>query len=200
VPRELRAGQSNEVPGNHPSDLSVDSAGARGSAGWLRRRRSAATPAVAARRRGRPVAAPGPAAPAQLDGDAWGAVAAVRAGVDAADLADQPCLLPVVVRGSLRGAAGPGVVGRPGHPGRRAGGGYREPCGLLGIDTAVAHHGVDVSLTQKATVRLSRSRSIRSLAFSRSSARSRACSSRVSPSCSPRSMRSRRTQLPRVES
>jgi hypothetical protein len=48
-------------------------------------------------------------------------------------------------------------------PGRRR---PLEPGGLLGIDAAVAAHGVGCSLTQKATVRLSRSRSIRSLVFS----------------------------------
>src|SRR5829696_4482991 len=52
-------------------------------------------------------------------------------------------------------------------------------------------------LTQKATVRFSRSRSIRSRVVWRSSSPSRARSSLESPSCSPRSMRSWRTQLPK---
>src|SRR4029450_1166315 len=107
-----------------------------------------------------------------------------------ADLGDQLSLgllgrpLPLLTLG------GPGVEGRGRDTSRLAGGAHGEPGGLLGIDTAVAAHGVDISLTQKATVRLSRSRSIRRRAFSPSSARSRACSSVVSPSCSPRSMRS----------
>ncbi len=75
------------------------------------------------------------------------------------------------------------------HPHRLAGARHRQPFGPLVIDTAVTPHRVDVSFTQKATDRLSRSRSIRSCAFSaRSSARS-ARSSVVSPSRSPRSTR-----------
>jgi hypothetical protein len=38
-----------------------------------------------------------PAAPAQLGGDPWGAVGAMAAGVETADLADQPDLLPLAV-------------------------------------------------------------------------------------------------------
>ena len=109
-----------------------------------------------------------PTAPAKLGGHPWGAVGATAAGVEAAELADQPGLGRLALRGSVDGAGGPGVLRRPGDPGRPAGGGDREPGGLLGIDTAVAGHGVDVSLTQKATVRLRRSRSIRSRACSRS--------------------------------
>jgi hypothetical protein len=78
--------------------------------------------------------------------------------------------------------------------------GYREPCGLLSVDAAGAPHGVEVSVTQKATVRFSRSRSIPRVAFSRSSRPTRACWSLVSPPWAPRSMRSCRTQLPSVES
>jgi hypothetical protein len=140
-----------------------------------------------------------PVAPAKLGTHPRGAVGAVRAGVDAADLTDQPGPLPLAVRGSLGDALGPGVGGRAGHPGRGAGGGYREACGLLGIGTPVATHGADVPVTQKATVRLSRSRSVRSRALSHSSSRSRVRSSLEGPSCSPRSMRSCLTQLPKVE-
>src|SRR5512132_3075895 len=101
---------------------------------------------------------------------------------------------------TLLALGGPGVEGRGRDTSRPAGGDHWKPGGLLGIDAAVAAHGVDVSLTQKATVRLSRSRSIRSLAFSASSFRSRTLSSLVSPSRSPRSAWACLTHAPRVES
>ena len=65
-----------------------------------------------------------------------------------------------------RFAVAPVVVARRGHASRFARCGHREPGRLLVIDTTEAGHGVDVSFTQKATDRLSRSRSIRSCAFS----------------------------------
>src|SRR5215216_1340776 len=120
--------------------------------------------------------------------------------MDGADLGDQLSLGMLGRPLALLALGGPGVEGRGRDPSRLAGGDHWKPVGLLGIDTAVAAHGVDVSLTQKATVRLSRSRSIRNLVFSASSCCSRTRSSVVSPSASPRSMQSWRTQLPRVES
>jgi hypothetical protein len=92
-----------------------------------------------------------PAAAAQLGVDAWRPVGAVRAGVDGPDLGDQPDLLPPVGGPFLRGAGDPGVVRGPGHSNGLAGGGHRDSCSLLGVDAAVARHGVDCSLTQKAT-------------------------------------------------
>src|SRR5215211_620379 len=106
--------------------------------------------------------------------------------MDGADLGDQLSLGMLGRPLALLTLGGPGVEGRGRDTSRLAGGDHWEPGGLLGIDAAVAAHGVDVSLTQKATVRLSRSRSIRSLAFSASKSRSRARSSVVSPSVSPR--------------
>jgi hypothetical protein len=67
------------------------------------------------------------ATPPQLGGDAWGAVGALRAGVDAADLADQAGLDPLGHRRPLGGARRPGVVGRPAHPSGIARGGDGEP-------------------------------------------------------------------------
>src|ERR671918_2433322 len=75
---------------------------------------------------------------------------------------------------------------------------YREPRRLLVIDTPVAAHGADVSFTQKASDRLSKSRSIRSWAHSARSSASSARSSTLKPSRSPRSMRSWATQFPNV--
>src|SRR4029450_12815199 len=77
--------------------------------------------------------------------------------MDGADLDDQLSLGMLGRSPSLLALGGPGVEGRGRDPSRGAGGRYREAGGLLGIDTAVAHHGVDCSLTQKATVRLSSS-------------------------------------------
>src|SRR4051812_18078678 len=71
--------------------------------------------------------------------------------------------------------------------------------GPLGGDERRHAHRV-ASLTHRTTDRLRTSRSIRSSAFSRSSCCSRARSSTVSPSFSPRSTRSLFTQFPSVPS
>ena len=75
----------------------------------------------------------------------------------------------------------PVVEPRRRHAGRFARLRHREPGRLLVVDTLVAAHGVDDSFTQKASDRLSRSRSIRSCAFSARSSASSARSSAVSP-------------------
>src|SRR4029450_11302382 len=122
--------------------------------------------------------------------------------MDGADLGDQLSLGLLDRPLALLALGGPGIEGRGRDPSRLTGSDHWEPGGLLGIDAAGAAPGGRASLasTQHATVRCSRSRSIRSRVFSASSWPSRARSSVVSPSASPRSMRSWRTPLPSVES
>src|SRR5680860_387751 len=105
------------------------------------------------------------------------AIRAVRRLVQLADLIDQQRLVPLG-DGRALAALEPGVERRTRHLGRGTRVGDVEPLGLPGGHTAKTHHCGD-SFTQKATVRLSRSRSIRSLALSASSSFIRARSSPV---------------------
>jgi hypothetical protein len=61
------------------------------------------------------------------------------------DVADdlQQCRVVERTLGRPITGGGPVLVGGGGHPGERARRCHREPCGLLGVDTAVAAHRVD---------------------------------------------------------
>ena len=99
------------------------------------------------------------------------------------------CVPLLARRRWLRASGGPVVVRRGRHLHHRAGAGHRVSLGPPGIDAAVAGHHVDVSLTQKATDRLSsRSRSLLTCASSASNSRIRAASPLVVPSRPPRSI------------
>src|SRR5689334_21723527 len=99
-------------------------------------------------------------------------------------------------------AAGPLVEPGPGHPQRPAGHRVRDTVLLpLGGDERGHRYRPIASLTQRATLRLSTSRSIASSAFSlRNRASSARSSSLSAPPPSPRRRLSAFTQLPRVPS
>lgn len=86
---------------------------------------------------------------AQLGMHPWRAIGGPRISMYRADLAEKLSFDPLGLRRSSISLAAPLVIRRGRHPGGSADGRYREPVGLLGVDTAVAGHSVD-SLTQKA--------------------------------------------------
>ena len=128
----------------------------------------------------------------ELVGHARAAGGVVEVVVDLVDLVDQTGLVPLASKDPAERASqsqeaevDTRLLHRPLD---------REPFGLHGGDVPVAAHRSN-PFTQKATLRLSRSRSVVRRFTSRRSLAS-SCSSVLSPSRSPRSTRSWRTQLP----
>src|SRR5215813_11287004 len=155
--------------------------------------------ALLAHQRGDGVLAHPPARLAQVGGDPRRPVLALMLGEQAGDLGFEPI---AALRPRRQRPAAPLVEPGPGHPQRPAGHHVRDAVIVpLGGDERGHRYRPIASLTQRATLRLSTSRSIASSAFS---LRSRASSSRSvslsAPSPSPRRRRSAFTQLPSVPS
>src|SRR5262249_20240775 len=142
---------------------------------------------------------PPPARLAQVGGDPRRPVLALMLGEQAGDLGFEPI---AALRPRRQRPAAPLVEPGPGHPQRPAGHHVRDAVIVpLGGDERGHRYRRIASLPQRATLRLSTSRSIASSAFS---LRSRASSCRSvslsAPSPSPRRRSSAFTQLPRVPS